>query len=81
MLRIAWVNCRGYKSNGDYFLTKKNAEIFVLSLNEQHTSLHHWAEEVGSPMANLAQSALSKLSMKNTLEKGAEALLVQTLRS
>lgn len=44
MYRIAWL-CYQTVSNGEYCLTRKQAEAWIEHLDKSHPGISHWIEE------------------------------------
>ena len=72
MFRIAWVSCKGHKSQGIFCMTLAQATLWLKNLDDIQV-VQHWIEDVKCPQlyAEAARSGLRKLSYKAILEKDA----------
>ena len=80
-MRIAWVNFYGYKSNGSYCLTLKEAEELAKYKNKEHRDMHHWVEGGKTPQqdAAAARAALGRVADRIPLDIDAKARLEHML--
>jgi hypothetical protein len=72
MFRIAWVNCKGYKSQGSFCVTLEQATLWLQNLDNIE-GVQHWIEDYTSPQlyAEAARNGLRKLSNKAMLQEDA----------